>query len=573
MKVFIAGCARSGTSLLRGLMGSFADTYTHGGFSYDQEAGEGEFARLDRPEKHVVVKRVHSSHLTLPLLAADIALVYAVRHPLDVLTSSHPAFPLRPYYVSEARWRAEYAGYRLLRAFQPDRRISVVRYEDMVGQPDDVQARLSRELGLEIARPFSDNAGGVAISSASVEKWRRDPVLRDYLDTFDAPFREAIAMFCREFGYALPLRYRPWLPEVARAGWWRAARRELTAPRVSRLPRNPIIRPEMLPGTDGRNINGPSLIRAPSWLPGRLGKYYLYFADHRGSYIRLAYADSVAGPWRIHEPGTLRLADAPMCYDHIASPDVHVDAKRKRVVMYFHGPIPKEAGGGQRSFVALSRDGLTFKTRRDVLSGPYLRMVRHDDHWIGIDQDGGLYRSPNGVSGFVRRDQPLRFVFADVKAVHPITLRHLALHPVKGALHVYYTRRGDTPERIWRGTIALAPDWNDWRMEDERVILAPEAAWEGAELPLAASVEGAAKGLLNELRDPAVFSSRKRTLLLYSVAGEGGIAIARLSEPPRLWAAGGDDRLPNGRDLRENGGGSRPGRKRRSGGKRRARRS
>ena len=28
---------------------------------------------------------------------------------------------------------------------------------------------------------------------------------------------------------------------------------------------NPIIRPEMLPGSDGDNINGPSLIRVPDW--------------------------------------------------------------------------------------------------------------------------------------------------------------------------------------------------------------------------------------------------------------------------------------------------------------------
>ncbi|TGP23371.1 hypothetical protein, partial [Mesorhizobium sp. M1D.F.Ca.ET.234.01.1.1] len=53
----------------------------------------------------------------------------------------------------------------------------------------------------------------------------------------------------------------------------------------------PIITPGMLPGDDGANINGPSLIRVPDWLPGRLGAYYLYFAHHTGTYIRLAFAD------------------------------------------------------------------------------------------------------------------------------------------------------------------------------------------------------------------------------------------------------------------------------------------
>lgn len=529
MKIFIAGCARSGTSLLRGLMGSFADTYTLGGFTYDEEAPESQFEALDRPEKHVVIKRIHKSHLTLPLLAADIALVYAVRHPFDVLTSAHPHSPLRPYHVSGPRWRAEYAGYRLLRTLQPGRRISVVRYEDVVSGPDAVQARLAADLGLEIARRFSDNAAGVEIRNNSVEKWRRDPALCDYLDTFDVPFLQAIATFCREFGYTLPLRYQPWLPEIARRRPWRAVRRELTAPRVARLPRNPIIRPEMLPGTVGHNINGPSLIRTPSWLPGRLSKYYLYFADHRGTYIRLAYADRLGGPWTIHEPGTLRLADARACRGHIASPDVHVDAARRRVLMYFHGPIPTEAGGGQRSFVAVSRDGLAFRARRDVLAGPYLRMIRNAEGWLGIDQAGYLFRSPDGQTGFVQRERPLRFIFADVTAAHAITLRHLALHDVGGALHVYYTRRGDMPERIWRGIIDLTPDWNDWQMRDERVILTPEMPWEGADLPLAPSLDGPAKGFLNQLRDPAIFVRKKNAYLLYAVAGEAGIAIARLS--------------------------------------------
>ena len=32
----------------------------------------------------------------------------------------------------------------------------------------------------------------------------------------------------------------------------------------------------------GANINGPSLIRVPSWLSNAMGRYYLYFAHHKG---------------------------------------------------------------------------------------------------------------------------------------------------------------------------------------------------------------------------------------------------------------------------------------------------
>ena len=50
--------------------------------------------------------------------------------------------------------------------------------------------------------------------------------------------------------------------------------------RIARLVDAPIIRPEM-DAAMGRNIAGPSLIRVPEWLPNPLGRYYLYFADHR----------------------------------------------------------------------------------------------------------------------------------------------------------------------------------------------------------------------------------------------------------------------------------------------------
>ena len=77
--------------------------------------------------------------------------------------------------------------------------------------------------------------------------------------------------------------------------------------KIERLSGNPIIRPAMLPAHDGANINGPSLIRVPTWIPNPLGNYYLYFAHHGGTYIRLAYADALTGPWTVYKLDTLRL--------------------------------------------------------------------------------------------------------------------------------------------------------------------------------------------------------------------------------------------------------------------------
>ncbi len=79
--------------------------------------------------------------------------------------------------------------------------------------------------------------------------------------------------------------------------------------RVTRLIEAPIITPDLHPSI-GENIQGPSLIRVPDWVKDPLGAYYLYFADHKGSYIRLAYADDLGGPWTVHPPGSLQLSNS-----------------------------------------------------------------------------------------------------------------------------------------------------------------------------------------------------------------------------------------------------------------------
>jgi hypothetical protein len=79
--------------------------------------------------------------------------------------------------------------------------------------------------------------------------------------------------------------------------------------RVDRLVDRPIVGPTLDPSI-GQNIQGPSLIRVPDWVTSPLGRYYLYFAHHKGVYIRLAAADDLEGPWRIHRPGTLHLKDS-----------------------------------------------------------------------------------------------------------------------------------------------------------------------------------------------------------------------------------------------------------------------
>jgi len=158
---------------------------------------------------------------------------------------------------------------------------------------------------------------------------------------------------------------------------------------VRRFAENPLIRPEMLPGKDGANINGPCLLRVPEWVERPLAKYYLYFAHHGGRHIRMARADDLHGPWTVHPDGVLGLGDLPTAASHMASPEILVDEPARTIRLYFHaalkdgtervtsGPHRDADWPGQTSHVALSADGLRFTARPDVLASSYLRVFRH----------------------------------------------------------------------------------------------------------------------------------------------------------------------------------------------------
>ncbi len=318
---------------------------------------------------------------------------------------------------------------------------------------------------------------------------------------------------------------------------------------VTRFETNPLIEPFAGPGIE-HNINGPSIIRVPDWLPNPLGRYYLYFADHKGPAIRLAYADDLRGPWKIHFPGSLQLSESgfltapapippgarklmdegafkphdregvPQPLDsatkpHIASPDVHVRHDSRQIVMYYHG-----LAGFQRQTtrVALSEDGVSFVARKPELARSYLRAFEHDDQWYAMAMPGVFYRSVDGLADFEPGPQ-----------LFPNTMRHGALLIRGDLLHVFWTRVGDAPEHILMSTIDVSVEWERWEASDPVSVLHPELPYEGADVPLAPSVRDAISIRVNQLRDPAIFEEDGRIYLFYVIAGEAGIAGAEIS--------------------------------------------
>jgi hypothetical protein len=302
--------------------------------------------------------------------------------------------------------------------------------------------------------------------------------------------------------------------------------------RAERIGAAPILVPNMDERMGG-NLAGPSLVRVPEWVPGALGRYYLYFAHHNGAYIRLAFADALKGPWRVHTPGALQHGESHfpselqpqdpartrpgmvVSIPHIASPDVHVDHEARRFRLYYHGILEDRR---QVTRVAVSEDGVHFTASEPILGNSYWRAFEHGGWHYGLAMPGQFYRSRDPLGPF--EEGPRLFT---------PEMRHSAVMVEGDTLTVFYTDvGGEAPERVLVTTIDLAPDWREWRTGSVNEVLRPERDYEGADLPPVPSIRGEITERARQIRDPAVFREDGRLYLLYACAGESGIGLAEL---------------------------------------------
>lgn len=321
---------------------------------------------------------------------------------------------------------------------------------------------------------------------------------------------------------------------------------------VERLVDGPIIYPE-LDSSIGENIQGPTLLKVPEWVADPLGTYYLYFADHKGSYIRLAYADSLEGPWSIYEEGALSLSDttflqtppeltpeqeaqlpemaASLGYDpdsqfshdlideattpHIASPSVIIDEENQQIIMYLHG---LKGVADQVTRVATSQDGLHFEqTSTEDLGKPYMRVFTVDGEVFGMAMPGQLYKADSLLSGFT-----------EAQTLLTPNARHHDVLVSGDTLYIFWTQVGDAPEQIYVSTVDISKPWEEWTASEPISLMKPERDWEGADAPIEPSIRSTAYGHVNQLRDPFIYEENGQLYILYSVAGESGIGIAKL---------------------------------------------
>jgi len=290
------------------------------------------------------------------------------------------------------------------------------------------------------------------------------------------------------------------------------------------------------------NINGPSVIRVPEWVTDPLGKYYLYFAHHKGTSIRLAYADQTMGPWFIYPMPVLTVEQSlfvtndldpnsrndwvngpDYLYAHIASPDVHVDQHAKQILMFFHGLLPD---GDQQTRLALSKNGRSFSAAPPLLGPSYLRAFQWRGRWYATHLWGEM--------GIFETLSTTPKIFPHTTLPYQITgaphakIRHGHICRVVEHMHFVFSRIGDAPECILHCPIELSDNPQDWRFGPVSTLLSPNEAWEGFGKVPVKSAEGSARGWIPELRDPCLFYDEGRLWLLYSGGGERGIGVAEM---------------------------------------------
>lgn len=292
-----------------------------------------------------------------------------------------------------------------------------------------------------------------------------------------------------------------------------------------------IITPDIHPIV-GNNINGPCCIKVPEWCQNRRGNFYLYFSDHMGDCIKLAYADEILGPWRVSNEAALNLSGFSDAYDHMASPEIYIDHDKHEIRLYFHARS-RSRGREQWTFLANSHDGYSFKKCVDKPLAPfYLRLIYWKKCFYGISKGGNLWYSKDGKSAFLPGGNPFdRNLSNEIWHNNQGAIRHVGLSVLDDVLKVYFTRIGHGPERILRSNIAISdPNCINWSAEPEEEVLRPELDYEGVNMPIVKTTSGSSLNFENALRDPYIINVGNETYMFYVVGGESGIAICRLTE-------------------------------------------
>lgn len=167
--VVVCGYPRSGTSLLFNMLSSSLPGFVFHPFEIPARE------RIERWGDHASKNPLDVVDIPALIennpLGKEIIVIVPLRDPRDVVTSKHPVLPDR-YFIGfdhswwpqqrDGEWKYDAAGIReVAQAIEELRtltgaKVVILRYEDLVADPDGIQRMIASETGLRFAQSFSD---------------------------------------------------------------------------------------------------------------------------------------------------------------------------------------------------------------------------------------------------------------------------------------------------------------------------------------------------------------------------------------------------------------------------------
>jgi len=213
-KVFITGCAKSGTTLLWQLCYAFKDVYV---YDEDSESSLEAFLRYSYKGSgsYVIAKRnartifsneergKFKSKQQYKLIKDNrILIINIVRDGRDVVVSGKRTSLSKDMYVNPMRWIASMKHRRKYK----DIISCEIKYEDLVAEPEMVQNKISRDMGWEIKHSFLDFPNFVPNKAFKYSNNRTKPsIVRSLVGKNKEAYKKICGKYLYEFEKELKL--------------------------------------------------------------------------------------------------------------------------------------------------------------------------------------------------------------------------------------------------------------------------------------------------------------------------------------------------------------------------------
>lgn len=165
-----------------------------------------------------------------------------------------------------------------------------------------------------------------------------------------------------------------------------------------------------------------------------------------------------------------------------------------------------------------STNGIDFHSPSPILGPSWFAVFTCERRYYALARDGYVYVADSATEPFSRKTR----LFTD----H----RHFGVHVDNDILSVYYSRPRDDPESILRAEVELKQDITEWETSDPVTVILPEMKYEGVDVNNDRTTDEGPWDRQREVRDPEIYQENGSKYLFYAIAGQSGIAAAKLRE-------------------------------------------